>query len=236
MTISSKDNQALKDIRKLHSASGRSRSGLFIAEGEDLVTAAAAHGWEPVRLLCAAGSGLGGDEVEPDLLNSVSTLESGTRAIGVYEVKFREVAPEGVRVHLHGLRDPGNVGTILRSAHALGASGVSVGPETADPFGPRAVRASMGAIFALPVEKVDDPLSGQGQTVSLVCSGGQPPTGPLDGGSVLIVGSEREGLPSTIVEGSDQRWTIPVVESAESLNASAALAIALNHANRIVDS
>ena len=233
MTITSPDNQALKEVRKLRSAAARARSGLFIAEGEDLLAAADAYGFAPVRRLAAAGSGLPGDEVEPSLLNSVSTLSSGVRTIGIYETAFRETPQEGVRVHLHGLRDPGNVGTIMRSAHALGASGVTIGPDTADPFSPKAVRASMGSIFALPVEKVDDPLVGKGQSVALVAAGGVAPDGPLSDGGVLIVGSERDGLTQEIVDGSDLRWTIPIVAGAESLNAAAAIAIALNHANRI---
>lgn len=233
MTITSKDNPALKEIRKLRSASSRARSGLFIAEGEDLLAAADAAGWKARRRLAATGSGLQGDPVLPELLDDVSTLGSGTRTIAVYEALFQDLPTSGVRVHLHGLRDPGNVGTILRSAHALGASGVSIGPGTADPFGPKAVRASMGAVFALPIGRSDDPAAGSSMTVALVCEGGVPPSGPLPEESVLIVGSERDGLPAAMAELADVRWTIPIAAQAESLNAAAALAIALSHANKI---
>ena len=233
MTITSSDNPALKEIRRLRGAAARTRSGLFVAEGEDLLAAADANGWEPVRRLRASDTDLPGEPVAADLLNDVSTLSSGVRTLAVYRSEFRKVPALGVRVHLHGLRDPGNVGTILRSAHALGATGVTLGPDTADPFGPKAVRASMGAIFALPVERIEDPISLEGEKVALMSHGEALPNGPLEHGGVLLVGSEREGLPAEIAKAADRCWTIPTVAGAESLNASAALAIALHVANRI---
>src|SRR4051795_3037178 len=136
--ITSKDNAQLKTIRKLLS---KRRDGLFVAEGEDLVDAAAEHGWEPQILLRS------GVDVEPDLMPS--GLGSGSRVVGVYEERWAE--PQGdLAVYLHGVHDPGNVGTIIRSAHALADGPVIIGPECADPYGPKAVRASMGSIFARP--------------------------------------------------------------------------------------
>src|SRR4051812_25637174 len=110
--IRSADNDKLKTIRKLTSKSWREKLGLFAAEGEDLIDAAAAAGWEPSFVLRA------GVDVEPELLDSVSSLGSGARVIGVYERRWAE--PGGaLSVWLHGVEDPGNVGTIIRSAHAL---------------------------------------------------------------------------------------------------------------------
>lgn len=231
--ITSPDNPALKEVRKLRSVAARARSSSFVAEGEDLLAMADQHGWEPLRRLCAAGSGLPGDEVEPDLLASVSALGSGTRALAIYERRFSAVPADGVVLHLHGLADPGNVGTCIRSAHALGAVAVTVGPGTADPFGPKAVRASMGSIFALPVAPCEDPLALRGHHISLATRGTDVPVGPVHGSAVVIVGAEREGLPDEIVEGSDSAWTIPIADGAESLNAATASAIALYLAIRI---
>src|SRR4051795_11321777 len=139
--IRSPDNDKLKTIRKLHDRDRRWREklDLFAAEGEDLVEAA----WEPEFVLVA------GEDVEPELLDEVSTLGSGTRAIGVYRRRWS--SPGGdLSVYLHGVGDPGNVGAIIRSAHALADGPVVLGPNCAAPFSPKAVRASMGSIFARP--------------------------------------------------------------------------------------
>ena len=141
--ITSPDNDKLKTIRKLQQKRWREKLGLFAAEGEDLIEAAAAADWRPEFVLRA------GADVEPELLDAVSTLASGTRVIGVYPQRRAE--PEGeLLVYLHGVEDPGNVGTIIRSAHALADATVVLGPGCADPYSPKAVRASMGSIFAKP--------------------------------------------------------------------------------------
>ena len=130
--ITSNQNAILKDIRKLNS---RRERGRFVAEGEDLVAAAGEAGWAAQHLLRS------GVDVEPELLDKVSALGSGTRVLGIYEERW--AAPAGpVCVALWGVKDPGNVGTVLRSALAFGASSVAIGPGTADPYGPKAVRAS----------------------------------------------------------------------------------------------
>jgi TrmH family RNA methyltransferase len=217
--ITSKDNDKLKLIRKLADRKHRRREGLFVAEGEDLVEAAAAAGWEPSLVLRA------GEDVEPALLDSVSSLGSGTRVIGVYPLRPREASP-GLCVYLHGLGDPGNVGTIVRTTHALVADGtVVLGPGCADPYSPKAVRASMGSIFHLPVLEGGLELAPTPR-VALVAHGGEPP----DDAAVasLCLGAEREGLPPEVVEACDRRWTIPLVPGgAESLNVAAAAALAL---------
>ena len=137
------DNDKLKTIRKLAKRSWRDKLGLFAAEGEDLVEAAAAAGWEP-RFVLRAGA-----DVEPELLDAVSALGSGTRVIGVYEQRWAQPGGD-LSVWLHGVEDPGNVGTIIRSAHALADGPVILGPGCADPWSPKAVRASMGSLFARP--------------------------------------------------------------------------------------
>src|SRR5262245_40490523 len=158
MPITSTHNEKLKTIRALQRKRERDERGLFVAEGEDLLAAADAAGWTPHERLVAEGSGLDGTEVEPELLGAVSSLGSGTRAIGVYEQRWSPPAGP-LAVALWGVRDPGNVGAVLRSALAFGASSVILGPDTADPWSPKAVRASMGAVFAVPVARassVDD--------------------------------------------------------------------------------
>ncbi len=124
----------------------------FLAEGEDLIAAAlrraAARRWRASVWRAQRSGDPGFHDVEADALAAVSTLGSGTRAIGVYEQRWSE--PMGpLCVYLHGVGDPGNVGTVLRGALAFGASCVALGPGCADPHSPKAVSASMGAIFTV---------------------------------------------------------------------------------------
>jgi TrmH family RNA methyltransferase len=245
--ITSKDNEKLKLVRKLAQRRHRDRERLFVTEGEDLVEAGIAVGAEPEVLLTLAGEGLGGEEVDADALASASSLGSGTRAIAVWRQRWSAV--EGpVCVYLHGVGDPGNVGAIVRSANALVTGTVVLGPECADPHGPKAVRATMGSIFSQPLARaaVEDTPSPR---YALVAHGGRPiddfatlfgispqsretaadgpptqPQLPL----TLILGSERDGVPPTVLDAADERVTIPLRDgAAESLNVAAAAAIAL---------
>ena len=215
VVITSADNDKLKTIRKLHQKSWRTKLGLFAAEGEDLV------GPDPEYILRA------GVDVDPELLDSVSTLGSGTRVIGVYRQRWAE--PTGaVLVYLHGVEDPGNVGTIIRSAHALADATVVLGPGTADPFSPKAVRASMGSIFAKPPARAAlDELDGHKVALDVTAEAELRDidvTSPL----VLVLGSERGDLPA----GADESARIPV--QADSLNVAMAATVALYEvANRM---
>jgi RNA methyltransferase, TrmH family len=236
MTITSTHNEKLKGIRKLtRSRRERERGGRFVAEGEDLLAAADAAGWGPLERYCAAGSGLAGTEVESALLASASALGSGTRALAVYAERWAERASGPLCVYLHGVRDPGNVGAVLRSAQAFGAASVALGGGSADPFGPKAVRASMGAVFAVPLARVQDP-SGvaalPGRTVALVADDRGRPLRELALDDVtLMVGAERDGLPEEVVAAADEVARIPIVS--HSLNAAMAATVALYEATRM---
>jgi RNA methyltransferase, TrmH family len=222
--ISSPHNEKLKLIRKLRERKHRDAEGLFATEGEDLVEAGLAAGIEPHFLLSAAGSGLGGEEVEPGLLSEVSTLGSGTRAIGVWPLVWtREAKPPCV--YLHGVADPGNVGAIVRSAHALLGGTVVLGPDCADPLGPKAVRASMGSIFAQPLLRAGIEATPRPRA-ALVAHGGES-LGELAGVATVCLGAERAGLPAEVLGECDLEATIQLRPgAAESLNVAAAAAIA----------
>ncbi len=219
--IRSRDNEQLKTIRKLQQKRWRDKLDLFVAEGEDLVEA----GWEPEFVLVA------GEDVERELLAAASSLGSGTRAIGVYRRRWSQ--PGGrLSVYLHGVADPGNVGAVIRSAHALCDGPVVLGPRCADPFSPKAVRASMGSLFARPPARARfDEL--QGTLVAL-----DPHEGvslrelELSAPVVLCLGGEREGLPPEL---DGVRASIPLREGGpESLNVATAATVALyDVANRM---
>jgi RNA methyltransferase, TrmH family len=228
MTITSPHNDRLKQIRKLARRRDRDLTGRFVAEGEDLLAAADAAGWPALERYCAAGSGLDGVELEPELLASVSRLGSGTRALAVFEQRWADASVGPLCVALHGIADPGNVGTVLRSALAFGASSVALGPGCADPYGPKAVRASMGSLFAVPVARYAGVEELPGTRVALDAHGGEPLADALaavDGGLTLLVGAERAGLPDDVIAACGRRVRIPI--ASESLNAAMAATVAL---------
>ncbi|HWF26069.1 MAG TPA: RNA methyltransferase [Solirubrobacteraceae bacterium] len=254
MTITSHHNERLKEIRKLRQRRReRERSARFVAEGEDLLAAADAAGWPALERFCVAGSGLPGVEIEPSVLASVSGLASGTRALAVYQERWAPEALGPLCVYLHGVSDPGNVGAVLRSAEAFGASCVALGPGTADPFSPKAVRASMGAIFAVPLARpaaAEGIANLPGRTIALVAGSGVPladvcavndayrhqKASPPDPAlarppTTLLVGAEREGLPDAITAHADHVAHIPI--ATHSLNAAMAATVALYELTRM---
>jgi RNA methyltransferase, TrmH family len=216
--ITSRENERLKLIRKLHDRRWRDKLGLFAVEGEDLLEAGLAGGLEPADVLVA------GEDVSADLLAEVSALAHPPRVVAVFR---RDELPRGTRpvtLALWQVGDPGNVGTLLRAADAFGA-GVALSDGCADPTGPKAVRASMGSLFRVPICGFDEPA---GTRIALVPSGGIP-LPELDSGRdvVLVLGSERDGLPPEILERCKERASIPQPGGGESLNVAMAGAIAL---------
>ena len=217
--ITSAANPRLKLVRRLESRRQRDKLGLFVCEGEDLVAAAQAAGAEPVDLLVA------GESVEPELLAAVSTLAHPPRVIGVFRrADLPASEPRAVGLALWHVGDPGNVGTLIRSADAFGAS-VALSAGCADPTGPKALRGSAGAIFRVPLGRFDEVT---GHRVALVAQGGEPLAGvELGEGTVFVLGAEREGLPDDVVASCDAVASIPRAKGAESLNVAIAGAIAL---------
>jgi TrmH family RNA methyltransferase len=220
--ITSRDNATLKLVRKLAQKKHRIETGLFAAEGEDLVRAAGEAGIEPVELLVA------GENVAPELLERVSTLPHPAREIGIYRAADLPGGMRDVTLALWRLSDPGNVGTLLRTADAFGAA-VALSEGCADPLGPKALRASAGAIFRVPLAGWHELT---GRRVALVAHGGAPLaeldlTPPV----TILLGSEREGLPDDLATDCC-KVTIPLPGAAESLNVAATGAIALYELSR----
>jgi RNA methyltransferase, TrmH family len=224
--ITSPHNEKLKQIRKLRSRRERDRSGLFVVEGEDLVAAANAARAEPQLVLVA------GEDVEAELLAEVSTLGSGTRVVGVYRQRWSQPGGQ-LSVYLHGVGDPGNVGAIIRAAHALCDGPVVLGPGCADPYSPKAVRASMGSVFARPPARAAlGEISGTklalrvGAEATLAQVAFEPP-------AVVCLGAERAGLSAAATELTDASARIPMRPGApDSLNVAMAATVALYELGR----
>ncbi|MBD0339121.1 MAG: RNA methyltransferase [Thermoleophilia bacterium] len=219
--ITSAQNPRLRLIRGLLSSRRRrEREGLFACEGGDLLEAGRAAGIEPVDVLIA------GEDVEPRLLAELSTLGHPPRVVSVFR---RDSLPDGYRdvvVALWRVADPGNVGTLLRAADAFGAS-LALSAGCADPTGPRALRASAGAVFRVPIGRFD---RAPGRRVALDAHTGRPLdkldlTPPL----VLVLGAERAGLADL---AGGERATIPTPGDAESLNVAMAGTIVLYELSR----
>ncbi len=182
-------------------------------------------GIEPVEALVA------GENVEPALLAEVSTLGHPPRVIGVFRRDDLPRAPvPEIGLALWRVGDPGNVGTLIRSAAALGPAFVALSEGSADPTGPKALRASMGALFRVPLLAFDD---APGRRIALVAHGGMP-TAELDlsGPKTFVLGAERQGLPESVLATCEERATIPLAPGSESLNVATAGAIALYELSR----
>ena len=213
--IRSPDNQKLKTIRKLRDKRWREKLGLFVAEGEDLVEAAERAGW-PAEFVLRAEV-----DVEAELLAAAGTLGSGARVIGVYQRRWGEPGGD-VSVWLHAVRDPGNVGTIIRSAHALADGPVILGPGCADPFSPPAVRASMGSLFTRPPARAGLAELAANK-LALSSNGGRTLRDvEVEAPVVVCLGAEREGLPAEL-----EHQSVRIAVRSDSLNVAMAATVAL---------
>jgi RNA methyltransferase, TrmH family len=257
--VSSARNPALRLAIALQTKKVRRERRLLVAEGEDLIDAALARGVRPVALLVddervpdddprlAATAGLAERyRVPASLMAKASGLAAAPRMLAIFPQppvrSFRDVAfPPSLGVYLAGVADPGNVGTLVRSAAALGADWLALGPGSADAFHPRAMRAAMGATFALPVLEGVAPAdlaTREGfDVVGAVAHDGPPPwevdlTRPL----VLALGGERSGLGTVLDELAAGRavvtTTIPQTAGSDSLNVAAAGAVLMAEAGR----
>jgi TrmH family RNA methyltransferase len=242
--ITSPSNPRLKLLRRLQTRRGRDRLGLFVCEGEDLVEAALEAGLEPLEaLLDAARPALAerlpaAETVEPNLLAAVSELGHPPRVAAVFRradlPRLDPAAAPSAGLALWRVGDPGNVGALARTAAALGPAFVCLSEGCADPTGPKALRASMGALFRVPLGLFAE---APGPRIALVPRGGTPlPELALGERATFVLGAERDGLPADVVRGCDALATIQQRPGEESLNVAAAGAIALYEWRRRADS
>ena len=242
--IRSLRNPALQRVRALQRTSERRAQGLFAVEGEDHVEAAIRAGAVLEDLLVREGAPLpAGARVDPlvvaaEAMDRVSGVASGSRVIAVVRTDSLPQSPaelSGIGLVLCGVSDPGNVGTLLRTAAAFAAEVVVLGAPSADPTAPKAVRAATGATFAVPTLAVDDPARAypEARLVALDARGDRDLADcDLTGPVLVALGAEREGLPAEVRVRADAICRIPQSDAAESLNVAAAGAIALSLAYR----
>jgi TrmH family RNA methyltransferase len=222
-------NATLKRLAKLKQKKYREAERLFLAEGPTLIEEAAIP---PTHLV-----------TEPEPVRRLSTLTTSTGPIAVFP--FLDVPPgELLRqcdriVLLHGVQDPGNVGTIIRAAHAFGA-GVALSAGTADLYNPKTVRATMGSIFHAPISRevrslalLEEATASGFATVAAVPYGGERPSSLPAEKLVIVVGAEGGGLPESVISACRRTVTIPAL--AASLHAAVAASILLYEAyNRVL--
>jgi TrmH family RNA methyltransferase len=215
---------SLKRAAKLNTKKHREAERLFLAEGVPLIR----ESRQPPRRVFDEG----------EEIRRLSTLTTPTGPVGVFsfvDVSAEELLSTRERiVLLHGVQDPGNVGTIIRSAHAFGG-GVALSKRCADLYNPKTVRATMGSIFHTPVareldsvEFLENARSAGFASAAAVPSSGENPRSLPAGRLVFAVGAEGAGLPEDVIEACEIRVTIP--SRASSLNAAIAASILLYQA------
>ena len=244
--ITSRANARLKAARRLQAKRHRQSEGLFLSEGEDIVAEALAAGILPVETFVAAErppeQGLvarltrGGPlhTVTDPLLAELGSLGHPARVICLFRIGDLPARAEAATlgVYLHRVIDPGNVGTVVRACGALGPAFLALSPGCSDPLSGKGIRASMGAVFRVPIEFGAEPPRGL-RRVALEPRA-ERPLWELDLAepTVFLVGAERHGLPGEILAACDELCAIPQSAEAESLNAAAAATVALYECSR----
>jgi TrmH family RNA methyltransferase len=259
--ITSLGNPVIKQIRALNLKKNRDRTSTFLAEGLKLVIDALELDWRIRTLIYARSASdnpgvgavaaktvaLGGLvlEVNDKVLSAITRRDNPQMVCGVFEKRYTGLA--GLRpkkdqtiVALDRVRDPGNLGTIIRTADAAGASGVVLVGESTDPFSLETIRATMGSVFAVPLARTDADGFLAWCRQSDVCLVGTHLAGAVDYRSidygaratVLLMGNEQSGLPASLAEHCDKLALIPQCGRADSLNLAVATGVMLYEARR----
>lgn len=259
--VTSLSNPIVKDIRALAMKKFRDAQDAFMAEGLKLVIDAMDLGWTirtlvfaknqrgtpALEKLAAKTKASGGLvlEVSEKVLGAITRKDNPQMVLGVFKQRWmplKDVRPTGndVYVALDRVRDPGNLGTIIRTADAVGAKGVILIGDTTDPFSVETVRATMGSIFAVPVTKANAEAFLAWRKASGARLFGTHLKGSVDyrqpkydgGPVILMMGNEQQGLPEQLADACDQLIRIPQTGRADSLNLAVATGVALYEIRR----
>lgn len=246
-------NPLVKRVRSLRDKKHRKREGLFLAEGLRILTEAREEGVLPEMLFHAGEAAKhplaaalidameadGRDVIvtSPDILGKISGKDNPQALVGVYRDRLTPLdqvdrASADIWIVAQSLRDPGNLGTILRTGDAVGAGGLILVDDCVDPFSVEAVRASMGALFTqtIAIARWEDFLawlrSGPGQLIGTSLKATQDYQQPCyQGPAFLLVGNEAQGLPEAYEAQCDLLVKMPMMGKADSLNAAVATAV-----------
>jgi RNA methyltransferase, TrmH family len=258
--ISSAANPVIKRMRLLSDRKHRRREGAFVVEGiqpvwqaveagadlEVLVVAPALLGSRTAELVAgreAAGTRVA--RVTGELFARLSARDGPSGLAAIVRARVPGLAslpltPDAVFVALHEVGNPGNLGTIIRTADATGAAGVALVGPAADPFDPAAVKASMGALFAVPVARAADPAEffawAAGAGVSVITTSARAERSFWEAGYprplALLLGAEGAGLPDDVLAAGDAQVRIPMTGTADSLNLAVAAGLLLYQARK----
>ncbi len=254
--ITAVSNPRVKSIRGLFQKKHRDLSGTFLVEGQKLVMDAFEHGWQVDTLIYAKGDEVrkpieelaakvrvqGGDilEVNGKVLTSITRKDNPQTVLGVIKQQWSQAPknvsdPKTVWIGLDRVRDPGNLGTIIRTADSAGADGIILIGETTDPFSVEATRATMGSIFNVPLVRMTNGefLAWRKSWNGLVV--GTHLKGAVDFRTIdyashpvlLLMGNEQQGMPDDLAEACDKLALIPMHGAADSLNLAIATGVFL---------
>ncbi len=259
--ITSLQNDSVKLIRSLEMRKARRDTGLFVAEGISVLVTAREQGWSPTMLVAGPGShdntiaralvtwalkeGAEGLDVSAAVLEKLAAKDNPQVVMGVFGQRFADapdpanVSRSAVWLALEGVRDPGNLGTIIRTVHAVGAAGIVLVGQTCDPYSKESVRASMGSIFAVPIARLDT----EAFAILARAWPGDVVGAHLDGAAdfraggwrepaLILMGSEGAGLSANLTARCSRLVRIPMAGSLDSLNLAVATALMLYEARR----
>lgn len=241
--ITSAANPTIKRLRSLSDKKHRQAEGLFLAEGEKVLDRARNCGWEPEFVAATRQQALWGKAqqllVAEEVLGKLSAQNNPNNVVAAFRQRWAtELLPQGVWLALEDIRDPGNLGTIIRTADAAGAAGIVLAGNCCDPWGPEGVRATMGSIFAVPLVRCTTPELIHAIQTWPGESAGTHLKARLDyrrsyaRPTLIVMGSEGAGLSDAVTEACSTLVRIPMAEGPESLNVATATALLLFEVRR----
>jgi TrmH family RNA methyltransferase len=242
--ITSIKNDTVKLVRSLALKKHRTETGLFVAEGREMLSRARSTGWNPHTILLREGSDTHDFArwsrcllASESVMKAASSQENAADCIALFEQRWLEALPpiqkNAVWLALENIRDPGNLGTIIRTADAVSAAGVILVGQSCDPYGPDCVRATTGSIFALPLLKQSELefatllKNWPGESVGTAADAPASYRREYHAPTLLLMGSEREGLSPALSGLCTSLVRIPMSGGTESLNVAVATALML---------
>jgi TrmH family RNA methyltransferase len=239
--VTSAQNPTIKLIRSLSEKKFRQETGLFVAEGWEMLDRARKGGWVPEHLVSTEPISAWGETrpilVTEKIMEGLSGQNNPHNVLATFGQRYvGEVIPKGVWVALEDMRDPGNLGTIIRTADAVAASGVILVGQSCDPYSGDCVRATTGSIFGVPLVRMETEAfialckTWRGDVVGTHLKGTEDFRRNYKSPTLLVMGSERRGLSEELAAACSRLVRIPIPGGAESLNVATATALMLYEA------